>query len=240
MHKQTETINTYYIYSVHMENGRPVETTHSDTCLGVTGYSSREMSDAPYLWIDMVFEDDRSLVLEQIEKVLSGLPSQSFEHRIIHKEGSVRWVENSIVPRSDTSGKLISYYGVVRSIADPKIESRLFKQREKEKRQDKRIGSLNDCWAKINDSGNITVENMSIGGICLKTSHNMPISANYQIGLFNNMDEISSRGEVAWSSLEMAGNEESSPYYRVGLRFIEMKEDMKITLIRLISTVNYT
>ncbi len=240
MYKHTETSSTYYIYSVLMEKGRPVETTHSDTCLEVTGYSSLEMSDDPYLWIDMVFESDRSLVLEQIGNVLAGSPSQSFEHRIIQKDGSVVWVENSVLPRSDTNGKLISYYGVVRSISNSRIESRFFNKKKKEKRLDKRIGSVSNCWTKVNDSGKFTVENMSIGGICLKTSHYMPLSSHHSIGLFyNNIQEIASRGEVAWSGLAIAENESGMPYYRVGLKFVGMNEMEKISLMKLISTVNY-
>ena len=54
----TDTV-TGYMYSVRIESGKPVETMHSETCLAVTGYTSREFIADPYLWIHMVIEEER-------------------------------------------------------------------------------------------------------------------------------------------------------------------------------------
>jgi PAS domain S-box-containing protein len=111
----TEAI-TDYIYTVRVENGRPVETRHSEACFAVTGYTSREFAEDPYLWIRMVLEEDHDLVRKQAERVLAGQAPQTVEHRIVRKDGVARWVESIIVPYKDASGDLISYDGIVRDI----------------------------------------------------------------------------------------------------------------------------
>jgi len=50
-------------FSVHMVEGNPVETVHGRGCLSITGYSPDEFSSDNFLWINMVFEEDRPLVL---------------------------------------------------------------------------------------------------------------------------------------------------------------------------------
>lgn len=111
----TEAI-TDYIYTVRLESGRPVRTSHSETCAAVTGYSSGEFEDDPYLWIRMVVEEDHHIVRQKVDEVLSGLTPHSFEHRIIRKDGVMRWVESTFVPHFDVDGGLTSYDGIVRDI----------------------------------------------------------------------------------------------------------------------------
>ncbi|MBI5665008.1 MAG: PAS domain S-box protein [Nitrospirae bacterium] len=113
----TEAI-TDYIYTVRVENGRAVETRHSEACFAVTGYTSREFAEDQYLWIRMVLEEDHGLVRKQAEMVLSGQTPQTIEHRIVRKDGVVRWVESIIVPYKDAMGALISYDGIVRDITE--------------------------------------------------------------------------------------------------------------------------
>ncbi|MBI4683381.1 MAG: PAS domain S-box protein [Nitrospirae bacterium] len=113
----TEAI-TDYIYTVRVENGRSVDTRHSEACFAVTGYTSREFAQDPYLWIRMVLEEDHDLVRKQAEQVLSGQTPQTIEHRIVRKDSVVRWVESIIVPYKNASGALISYDGIVRDISE--------------------------------------------------------------------------------------------------------------------------
>ena len=116
--KDDDNINTDtdYTYTVRMEAGKPVRTTHSETCLAVTGYTSREFAESPYLWIQMVPAEDRDLVLQQIEHTYSLLSPQPVEHRIRRKDGTVRWVESIVLPNQNESGSLVSYTGIIRDI----------------------------------------------------------------------------------------------------------------------------
>jgi len=54
---------TDYIYTLRIENGLPVSTTHGAACIAVTGYTSEEYDANSYLWYQMVHEEDRDAVL---------------------------------------------------------------------------------------------------------------------------------------------------------------------------------
>jgi len=46
----------------------------------------------------MIHEQDRQTVIDHAEKALSGEVPPPLEHRILHKDGSVRWIKNTSVP----------------------------------------------------------------------------------------------------------------------------------------------
>ena len=109
---------TDYIFTVRVEDGRPVETAHSPASVAVTGYHPEEFALNPYLWIRMVPEKDRAAVLEQAAHVLSGQQVEPLEHCIVRKDGVTRWIRNTLVPHYDTQGQLLSYDGVIRDITE--------------------------------------------------------------------------------------------------------------------------
>lgn len=110
---------TDYIYTVEVRDGQPVRTTHSPSCVAVTGYTPEEYAADPHLWYGMIVEEDRPAVLEQAAEVLTGFAAP-LEHRIIHKTGRVRWVKNTPVPRYDERGALIAYDALVSDITERK------------------------------------------------------------------------------------------------------------------------
>ena len=112
---------TDYIYTTLVEDGKPVATSHGPGCVAVTGYSAEEYSSDPGLWFLMVPEEDRTAVLEQAGNVLAGRVYSPLEHRIVHKNGQVRWIRNTPVPRHDHEGKLIAYDGIVTNITERKL-----------------------------------------------------------------------------------------------------------------------
>jgi len=109
---------TDYIYTVDVTHGVPGTTVHSPGCIAVTGYSPEEYVLNPNLWYDMIHEEDRESVMSQVTQLLSGKDVQPSEHRIIHKDGSVRWVRNTHVLRRDDKGNLIGYDGLVADVTD--------------------------------------------------------------------------------------------------------------------------
>jgi PAS domain S-box-containing protein len=109
---------TDYIFTVHTEDGHPVETVHGPACVAVTGYTPEEYASDPYLWFRMVHEKDRSAVQGQATQVLLGQDTQPIEHRIRRKDGVVRWVRNTLVPHYDIQGKLVSYDGLISDITE--------------------------------------------------------------------------------------------------------------------------
>ncbi|MDH4231650.1 MAG: PAS domain S-box protein, partial [Nitrospirota bacterium] len=111
---------TDYIYSVEIKNGVPTDTKHGPGCVAVTGYSSVEFKGDPYLWYLTIHEEDRAAVLQQANNIISGERIDPVEHRIRHKDGSVRWVKNTVVRRFDESGRLTAYDGLVSDITERK------------------------------------------------------------------------------------------------------------------------
>jgi PAS domain S-box-containing protein/putative nucleotidyltransferase with HDIG domain len=111
---------TDYQYTVRVEHGRAVETTQSQACMTVTGYSAAEFAANPDLWIQMVVPEDRELVLERVRQVLAGMDVPPIEHRIIRKDGELRWMSDTIIVFKDAAGTLLSYDGVIRDITERK------------------------------------------------------------------------------------------------------------------------
>jgi PAS domain S-box-containing protein len=111
---------TDYIYTVRIEDGHPISTSHGPGCVAVTGYTSEEYDAEPHLWYRMIYEEDRNAVTEQTDKVLSGKAVPPLEHRIIHKDGSIRWVRNTPVRRYDEARRLVAYDGLIADVTERK------------------------------------------------------------------------------------------------------------------------
>lgn len=121
---------TDYIYTVQVENSKPVKTTHGPGCVGVTGYTTEDFDSDPYLWYQMIYAEDRDIVLEYAEKALLGETLPSFVHRIIHKDGKFRWVTNTIVPRFNEHHQLIAYDGLIKDITERRQIEEALKESE--------------------------------------------------------------------------------------------------------------
>lgn len=117
---------TDYIFTVKIENYKPVATTHGPGCIAVTGYTSEEYAKDPNLWYHMIYEEDKKSVTEHVDKILLGETVPYIEHRIIHKDGSIRWVKNTMVPHYDKKGILVAYDGLITDITErKKLEGQL-------------------------------------------------------------------------------------------------------------------
>ncbi|MBI5892957.1 MAG: PAS domain S-box protein [Deltaproteobacteria bacterium] len=112
---------TGYIYTVKVENGKPVSTSHGYGCAGITGFTSDEFDAYPFLWLQMIHEHDREAVKKQAEAILSGKKVPPIEHRIICKDGRIKWIRNTPVMHYDEHGNLTAYDGLVSDITESKI-----------------------------------------------------------------------------------------------------------------------
>jgi PAS domain S-box-containing protein len=106
-----------YVYSVALAGTRPVSSTHSHRSLDITGYSPDEMRSDLNLWKKIVFPDDLDAVKTYFKSVISKTATNPIEHRIIHKDGSIRWVYNLCVARSDRTGNIIQIDGYIHDIS---------------------------------------------------------------------------------------------------------------------------
>ena len=109
------------IYTLIFRDGRVVDTVHGVGCKAVTGYAPDEFSADRRLWIRMVPEEDQPLVRNHARHVLAGEKVQAIEHRIVRKDGSVRWVRNTPVPVHAPDGTLLSCDGLVQDITEKKL-----------------------------------------------------------------------------------------------------------------------
>lgn len=131
---------TDYIYTVTVKDGQAVATTHGPGCEGVTGYTTEDYEKNPLLWYQMVYEEDRPAVLEQATMMLKGQPAPYLEHRIVHRDGSIRWVRNTPVLRYDADGNLTAYDALIYDITDRK---------KAEEDRERLINELKEASARI-------------------------------------------------------------------------------------------
>ena len=117
---------TDYIYTVRLQNGVVLETSHGPGCLAVTGYTPQQYAADPDLWHRMVHPDDTSAVVANAAEMSQGKVPPTIEHRIFHRDGSIRWVRNQRVPYYDPTGNLAGYDGLVSDVTSRKAaEERL-------------------------------------------------------------------------------------------------------------------
>lgn len=129
--KITEGLSDYF-YTVYIRDGQVAETKHSPACAIVTGYTEEDFVADPYLWLHMVVAEDRACVIEHIMKILSGKDIQPFEHRIMRKDGEIRWICDTTILHMDAQGQLESYVGIIKDITEKKrAELELHKSEEK-------------------------------------------------------------------------------------------------------------
>ncbi|MBI2926722.1 MAG: PAS domain S-box protein [Verrucomicrobia bacterium] len=111
---------TDYIFTVKLDHGRAVSTTHGPGCVAVTGYTPAEYDADPHLWYRMIHEDDRPAAMDQAAKLVAGEVASPLEHRLVHKDGSLRWVKNTPVLHRDEAGRVVSYDGLISDITERK------------------------------------------------------------------------------------------------------------------------
>ena len=116
---------TDYVYTVTVDRGRPVATSHGPGCEAVTGYTADELDADLFLWYRMVHEQDRARVLAHAEEILNGQRATPLEHRITRKDGTTRWIKNTPVPRRDNGSRLLAYDGLVSDITERKRAEQL-------------------------------------------------------------------------------------------------------------------
>jgi PAS domain S-box-containing protein len=112
---------TDYMYTVIIKNGKAIKTLHNEACIAITGYSPKEFNKDPYLWINMVIQEEREFVADRFSNILTGDYKSTIEHRIIRKDGKIRWISDTAIPKYDSNGILVSYDGVIRDITKIKL-----------------------------------------------------------------------------------------------------------------------
>ncbi|MCU0960974.1 MAG: SpoIIE family protein phosphatase [Pirellulaceae bacterium] len=119
-----------YTYTVTFVNGMPTATRHTAGCIGATGYSPEDYAADPNLWFHMIHLDDRERVQQYVARMLAGEKAEPIEHRIFHKNGSVRWIRNTIVQRRDETDRLVGYDGLVEDVTERRAVEEMLRNLE--------------------------------------------------------------------------------------------------------------
>jgi len=112
---------TDYVYSVELKDGQAVSTSHGPGCLAVTGHSPDEFKNDPWLWHRIIHPEERDGVIRNVTQTTSEGAALEIEHRIIRRDGVVRWVRNKHVPRYSREGTLVSYDGLMSDITERRL-----------------------------------------------------------------------------------------------------------------------
>ncbi|GEM_PF-1155221 len=150
---------TDYFYHVRIEDGKAVETLHSQGCKAVTGYTPEEFYNDPYLWYSMVYDEDKEIVLNFANTLMSGINSGPIVHRIVRKDGQIRWIKNTCLLIFDRDGKLTGYDSLIRDVTDEVIAQDSLKKSEQFYRSI--IENLAEGYFETDLEGNIKFANPS-------------------------------------------------------------------------------
>ncbi len=108
-----------YTFAVHQRPDGSVLTRHGAGCVKVTGYAPSHFTENPRLWLDMVAPEDRERVEAFARQLSTGEQPEPIEHRIVHRDGTVRWVHSAVVVRRTLEGEILQD-GVITDITERK------------------------------------------------------------------------------------------------------------------------
>ena len=90
------------------------------------GYQEAQVGDRPEEWFERIHDADRERVKQEIAAHQKGLtPHFESEHRILHKDGSFRWMLSRGVAVHDTSGNPLRMAGSQTDITEGKVSDPL-------------------------------------------------------------------------------------------------------------------
>lgn len=98
------------------------EVYYSPRWKSMLGYEEDEIRNNPSEWLDRIHSDDRMYVEREIAAHINGqIPSLKSEHRILHKDGTYRWILVRGLAVSDASASNYRMAGSITDITERKM-----------------------------------------------------------------------------------------------------------------------
>ncbi len=107
----------------------------------IWGRSIENLMNNPNLYMNFILPEDLPLVLSAIEKEKSG-KVVDLEYRIIHPDGSVRWIRDRAFPIFDTDGNVTRIAGITADITERKEAENALRERDTLLRESQRIARV--------------------------------------------------------------------------------------------------
>jgi PAS domain S-box-containing protein len=118
LHRLIDTIGE--IPYVAMPSEKPEIICFSREIKNLTGYDANEILDDREHWADMIHPDDQELVFDAFARCKDEGTSFYAEYRIVHKNGSLRYVSDRGEPVFDNEGRVIQIDGIITPLGEIK------------------------------------------------------------------------------------------------------------------------
>jgi len=92
----------------------------SPSCERITGYKAEEFARDPDLMVNIVHPEDQSLYCEHLQSLANESHGDEIHFRIIHRDGTIRWLGHLCTPISDSGGRYLGIRGSNRDITERK------------------------------------------------------------------------------------------------------------------------
>jgi PAS domain S-box-containing protein len=106
------------VYRTCGETGR--ELFLSEQIEEICGYSAQELLDGPLSCMDVIHPDDRARMDAAVATAVTARSSYVIDYRIIHRDGSIRWLQDKGQAVFDDKGQPLHFDGIVFDITDLK------------------------------------------------------------------------------------------------------------------------
>ncbi len=128
------------------------------------GYQISDMTDSLENWRRLLPPEDMAALDAHVEAALVGdIPELDFEHRVIHRDGSYRWVRARGKITRDADGQAVRMLGTTMDITKSRITEEALKRSESKQRA--LIESIPDMIVRVGGDGTI---------LAYKNPRNMP------------------------------------------------------------------
>ncbi|NJN29310.1 MAG: PAS domain S-box protein [Synechococcales cyanobacterium RM1_1_8] len=84
----------------------------------IWGMPAQRLYDDPHAWLASVHPADRDRVIAETERRRTQGLSINLEYRIIHPDGSVRWIHSRASPIADAGGQIYRIAGIAEDVSD--------------------------------------------------------------------------------------------------------------------------